>query len=498
MEPHVGRDSVVEKSGETWSPLRAGWYLSASVSATELTGKLQTFEEGRWTLEIVGAPACGVDVYHFEYDTVDGAGAAVMASAALMTPRDGRANPKPVVVGLHGTMPDKPYNLADLSGANPASERALAWAGVYASQGYIVVAPNYTGLDTSNASHQSYMHAEQQSEDVINALAAARALLPLVSCEASDKLFLAGYSQGGWLAMATHRKMEAANMALTASAPMSGAYALMTIVDDIFSGRPVQGSTIYMPLAVRAYQEAYGDLYERPADIYNPALADDLATLLPNDTPHFQLIQAGRLPATALFSDAAAVPNNASPFIRKILEHASPARTPEKFAHIYEQGFGANYLINGNFRVSYLKDLEKHPDGAWPDYSTGNPPAYSANGLRRAAIRSDLRGWTPKRPIMMCGGQDDAATPLCYGGDLMMRYWSDPGRAPEPGIVSLLDFEAASEADDPFEILRADFKRRKAEFLKASAMPGWVDPYHQLLLPRYCYAAARQFFGTFL
>ena len=37
--------------------------------------------------------------------------------------------------------------------------------------------------------------------------------------------------------MATHRAMQAAGMTVTASAPMSGPYALSAFVDAVFRGR---------------------------------------------------------------------------------------------------------------------------------------------------------------------------------------------------------------------------------------------------------------------
>lgn len=479
--------------------LRGAWTKTTSLSPTDLIARLKAFEEGRWTLAIAGTPTCGVDVFHYEYNTTDGKGVPVTASSALMVPRGADAkcsNPNPVVLAMHGTMPDKSYNLADLSGDNPASARALAWAGVYASQGYIVVAPNYTGLDTSNASHQSYLDAAQQTEDVIDALGAARDLLPSVSGSASDRLFLVGYSQGGWLTMATHREMEARGITLTASVPSSGPYALTAIVDDVFRGRPVQGSTVYLPLAIRAFQEAYGDIYGQPSEVYNPAIAQDVATLLPNATPHHLLIQAGRLPASAVFSNKSIIPADVSPAVRSILEGESPAKSPASFARVYALGFGANYLLNDTFRVEYLQDIETHADGAWPNYTTGEIPTGSGNGLRRAVIRNDLRGWTPQKPMIMCGGSGDMAAPFRYGGELMMRYWSAPERAPKPGLVSLLDIESPITENDPFGVLKTDFRMRKDQFLREAAMPDWVDPYHQLLLPRYCYTAALQLFET--
>lgn len=474
------------------------WTQTASLSPEALTERLNGFEEGQWTLRVAGAPVCDVDVYHYEYDTVGGRGEAATASSALMVPRGDNercSNPNPIVIGLHGTMPDRPYNLADLSGQNPASGRAIAWAGVYASQGYIVVAPNYVGLDTSSLDYQSYHHAKQQTQDVIDALSAARELLPRVSGTANDDLFLVGYSQGGWLTMATHREMEARGIALTASVPMSGVYALSGLVDNIFKGGPVRGSTIYFPMAIRSFQEGYGNVYTDPAEIYNPAIAEDVATLLPSDIPHYTLISEGRLPASHMFSErGAAAPEGLSPFVANILENASPATEPAKFASIYAEGFGVNPLMNDEYRIKYLQDIEANPDGAWPNYTTGTPPSASNVGLRQAVIDNDLRNWTPKIPLMMCGGPGDGASEFKYGGEAMMQFWSDPNRAPEPGIVSLLNFEEPIEAGADFPDLRRNFVEERDQIENGQNWPVWVDPYHQILLPRYCYLAARDYF----
>lgn len=173
---------------------------TASLSTASLTTALSAFEEGKWILSNAGALTCGVDVYHYEYNTVDGRGQPTTASSALMVPTGDAPQckgPRPIVIGMHGTVTDKAYNLADLSGKNSASPRAVAFAATYASQGYVVVAPNYAGYDTSSLSYHPYLNAEQQSKDVIDSLISARKVLPSVSTTSSDKLFLVGYSQGG-------------------------------------------------------------------------------------------------------------------------------------------------------------------------------------------------------------------------------------------------------------------------------------------------------------
>ena len=51
-------------------------------------------------------------------------------------------------------------------------------AAMFAAQGYIVVAPNYAGYDTSTLAYHPYLNADQQSKDMMDALTAARTALP--------------------------------------------------------------------------------------------------------------------------------------------------------------------------------------------------------------------------------------------------------------------------------------------------------------------------------
>src|SRR6185503_13783280 len=125
------------------------------------------------------------------------------------------------------------------------NSEGLTIAAVFAAQGYIVVAPNYAGYDTSSLGYHPYLNADQQSKDTIDALTAARTALPVSSAPTvmdSGKLFVTGYSQGGFVAMATHKAMQAAGMTVTTSAPMSGPYALLAFGDAIFRGNVSQDS----------------------------------------------------------------------------------------------------------------------------------------------------------------------------------------------------------------------------------------------------------------
>jgi hypothetical protein len=291
--------------------------------------------------------------------------------------------------------------------------------------------------------------------------------------------------------------MERRGMTLTASAPASGPYALTALVDDNFLGRPVCGSTVYFPLAIRSYQEAYGNVYARAEDVYSEKFAKTVPTMLPSEISHVTLMNEGKLPKTTLFNDTPVLSDpGLSEFVRDTMRSCSPAQQPERFAAVYRSSFGDGHLLTDSFRAAYLADIEANPDGAYQTYTTGAPPKRSENGFRQAAIKNDLRNFTPVAPMLLCGGQGDAATPFRLGAELMVRYWEDPTRAPKPGVVSMLDFEAPAKDADPFGELKRIFLAERDSYLASQPWPSWVDAYHQFLLPRYCYLAARKFFDT--
>src|SRR6202790_2670537 len=122
-----------------------------------------------------GAPVCDILMYNIEYETVGGAGEATTASAALLVPTGFGANctgARPIVLYAHGTTTDRAFTMA-----NVQNTETLFLAALFAAKGYIIVAPNYAGYDTSALAYHPYLIADQQSKDMIDALAAARTAL---------------------------------------------------------------------------------------------------------------------------------------------------------------------------------------------------------------------------------------------------------------------------------------------------------------------------------
>jgi len=247
-----------------------------------------------------------VDVYQLKYQTVGAKSESVTASGALMIPTGTDANcqgPRPLLLYAHGTSPSKTFNIADLAGSNNAE--GLAVAALFAAQGYIVVAPNYAGYDSSSLTYHAYLNADQQSKDMIDSLVAARSALPIAATPSTTdngKLFITGYSQGGYVAMATHRALQAQGSTVTASAPLSGPYALSAFGDAIFEGQVNGDADVNLVLLISGYQQAYGNIYSATTDVFEAPFATGIDTLLPSTTSVSDLRSQGKLPDDVVFN----------------------------------------------------------------------------------------------------------------------------------------------------------------------------------------------------
>ncbi len=395
----------------------------ASLSAAALAAQLNASPAGQQLVALAGAPRCGVDFHLIEYTTVGGAGEPTNASAALMIPTGGGtcSGALPLVEYAHGTATTSSYNIADPTATtNEAWGESVLIAAMFAAHGMIVVAPNYVGYDTQNVqtlAYHPYLNAAQQASDMMDALGAARTALASGLGGATDggKLFLTGYSQGGYVAMAAHRAMQAAGMTVTAEAALSGPFSTEAFGDAVITGNIDLGATVFLPLIINSYQNSYGGIYANTSDVYNAPYATGIDRLLPNAQPISTLFAQGSLPELAVFS--CTPPTTSNPAVTGILAASEPANCGT--AATAPTGFGTSFLINNSVRAAYALDMWSSPDGALPGFlAIDTAPAYPPLGaglpasnpmfpLRAALKKNDLRGFTPAAPVLLCAGHDD-------------------------------------------------------------------------------------------
>ncbi len=467
--------------------------LLSTVTASSLLLKLN-LATNLQLLALSGPPVCDILIYHLEYATVGGANEPTTASTALMVPTGLGSNctgARPIVLYAHGASTDQTFNMADMQNGE-----TLFLAALYASKGYIVVAPNYAGFDTSTLPYTPYLIADQQSKDMIDALTAARTALPLASATLTHdngQLFITGYSQGGYVAMATHRAMQNLGMPVTASAPLSGPYALAAFVDAVFYGQVNGSGPVSAALLFTAYQHAYGNIYGSANQIFEPQYAPGIDALLPGTTPRSQLYSEGKLPEFALFS--------LTPPATQFADITPPAK-PENLAFVFAMGFGTGNLLQNSYRLSYLQDALANPDGGFPTATTGVAAAAPQLPARQALKLNDLRNWSPSAPILLCGGALDPIV-FFFNTQLMQSYWA--AQAQPPAKLNVLNLEAAVSANDPYQHLKNDFGAAKALVAANAVSQGATDggafavaeAYHTTLVAPFCFAAAKTFFAGY-
>ncbi len=491
-------------------PLRA-----ASLSAAAFQANLDATASGQSLHLLAAGPSsptsstpapikCGIDIYKIQFNTVGGANEPTQSTGALMVPTGpGCSGPRPIVLYAHGTTTSRSYDLANLADTNnPANSESALIAAVYASNGFIVVAPNYAGYDQSTLGYHPYLNAAQQSAEMQHALQAARsALTSLPATGDLGALFVSGYSQGGHVAMATVRALEAAGTPVTAVAAMSGPYAMGAFGDIIFSGTVDIGATLFVPLLTTSYQKAYGNLYNTPGDLYAAPYASGIETLLPGSLSQTDLFTQGKLPQSALFNNAPSGPYAALP--------QNPAAASNG-----NFGFGTPYLVLDSARATYLADAAAHPDGALAQ--TTGLPATTTNPIRQALVRNDLRlpavagapGWLPKAPMLLCAGGND---PVVFSTNtvIMQGYFAaiqaalNPSPAPLRHVLNI-DLNAsgagklpmAADSDPVFGALQQAFTgsyNQQAGSTAATQQAALIG-YHGSVAP-FCTSASLSFFA---
>jgi poly(3-hydroxybutyrate) depolymerase len=464
--------------------------MVATYTPAALVSLLSNSDLGKILLQLAFAPVCTITVYHLDYQTVDPAGMGTPASGALMVPSGGAGctGGRPIVLYAHGTSTDRAYNIADL----PNNGEGLVVAAVFASKGYIVAAPNYVGYDTSTLDYHPYLNADQQSKDTMDALTAARSALQSLAAGTTDvgKLFITGYSQGGFVAMATHRAMQAAGMSVTAAAPMSGPYALAAFGDAVFEGQVNLSAVPNVVMLASSYQHAYGNMYANATDVFAAPYAASIEMLLPTTEGVSQLKSEGKLPS-ALFSSVPPDPSFAD---------LTPATEPANLAAVFAQGFGTPFLIVNSYRLNYLEDAMANPDGGFPVATTGLPAASPGNAFRQALKLNDLRTWSPTAPVLLCAGGGDP-TVFYFNTQLMQNYWTAVAPA---APFSVLNVDSSPGATDPYADLKSAFAVA-VELVRADALVGGAKDngdgavlaaYHATLVPPFCLSAARSFFDS--
>ncbi len=240
-------------------------------------------------VEFPFTPSYTVEAVSVEYYTVDATGNIILVSGAIMVPQG--ASDLPLASVQHGTETKRDL-VASVSYLNSV-EGVIGLA--MASLGYLVVIPDYPGFGVSNVMHP-YMHTASLVPSVIDFLRAGRTYCSENGVGLDDRLFLSGYSEGGFVTLLAQKEIEenySTEFNLTAVAPMAGPYDLTGMMELIF-----QTDNYSTPAYIGYFFTAYNEIYNwnRLDEIFAAPYAALMPSLYNGSQTWGQIVN--QLPAT--------------------------------------------------------------------------------------------------------------------------------------------------------------------------------------------------------
>ncbi|MEZ4972166.1 MAG: lipase family protein [Cyclobacteriaceae bacterium] len=284
-----------------------------------------------------------VDIYKINYKTtyLDDV---ITASGLVILPKT--EDPVPMVSFQHGTI------TADSEAPTKqalSSTELILYAGI-AAPGFIGVIPDFIGFGSSAEVFHPYYVESLTASSIVDNLKAAKELAMEKGLSFNGNLFLAGYSQGGYATMATHKYIETEGLPdfnLVASFPAAGGYDVKAM-QEYFFGLDTYDNPYYIAYVAMAYKTTFG-------------WSD---------------------PLTDFFKEPYA------------------SRIPDLF-----NGSNSSGTINSQL-TNNISDLLT--DDAIANFETGT----KYENLRNAFLDNSLVNWTPKVKIFMYHGDADITVPF--------------------------------------------------------------------------------------
>lgn len=269
---------VASSCGDT-PPVTSTNLVTAESQFIRTASELKTFIGASGISLSTASLQYDVELYKITYTTQLN-GADIVASALVILPKTSDA------VGMvsfqHGTI----SSYQEAPTALAASSGELILYAALASPGFIAVAPDLLGFGASKSVLHPYYVQEPTALAVADALRAAAALAQQKGLKFNSKLFLAGYSQGGYATMATHKYLEAKPLdgfTLVASFPAAGGYDVKNM-QEYFFGLTSYDQPFYLAFVAQAYKVHYGwtqplsDFFQEPYASRIPSLLDGSKT----------------------------------------------------------------------------------------------------------------------------------------------------------------------------------------------------------------------------
>lgn len=213
-----------------------------------------------------------VDFYKLVYKTPF-KGRLIQASGLLAVPKNMPVTPS-LLSAQHGTM----FRAADAPSNFPSTFTGFE---LFASAGYVTVIPDYIGYGVSQNIMHPYYDKEYSGLTVVDMINAAKYYLQQQKTAISSRLFLVGYSEGGYTTMAAQEEIEtnaSHHLKVTAAAEGAGGYDLTAFL-SVIANTPTYAAPSFLTFIIKAYNSTYN--WNRPlSDFFQEPYASQIPALL--------------------------------------------------------------------------------------------------------------------------------------------------------------------------------------------------------------------------
>ncbi|AKF24033.1 hypothetical protein YH65_00385 [Sulfurovum lithotrophicum] len=209
-------------------------------------------------------PVFGYKAYKIPYETTDEQGEKVEVSGLMVIPTGIPDTMK--AAGLSVVCDDHDTRFGNFEMPTVIAEQTSSPDGspvIFSSMmGFATLQPDYIGYGDSLDHYHPFLLKKSLANATVDFINAARKFAQNNNIPLNEQLYLTGYSEGGYAAMATLQKIESeGTMSVTMAAPMSGPYDLEQIGMGVLSQPEISVPSF---MAYTAY--AYALTYNEPVD----------------------------------------------------------------------------------------------------------------------------------------------------------------------------------------------------------------------------------------
>jgi alpha-beta hydrolase superfamily lysophospholipase len=239
-----GDDSASEKNNSVDNRL-----VSAELVSSIPLSDLKSLAQFSGQAGVTDLVRHGVSTYKIIYET-SYKKRTIQASGLLFIPED-LAEPAPLISLQHGTTFVKKNA--------PSTGNTFTGMEYFAAAGYVAIMPDYIGYGASEEIFHPYYDRTHSAYTVIDMIKACKEFVQRENILINDQLFMAGYSEGGYVTLAATKELEdnpVHNLNVTAVAAGAGGYDLEDMLQSVISNRYYTYPS-YLAFVLMAYNTTY-------------------------------------------------------------------------------------------------------------------------------------------------------------------------------------------------------------------------------------------------